>query len=64
MIVMLGPKTHNACGGPQRSGMAKKAKRTIFQIIGYKDGSRIRLPFPNAGRVYSWNWDNLKKLFG
>lgn len=60
VIVMLGPKTHKAPGVLKEVAMANKAKKKIFQIIGYKDGDYTAVP--DAGRVYSWNWDNLKKL--
>ena len=40
--------------------MARDAGIPIFQIIGYKDGDYT--PVPNAGRLYSWSWPNLKKL--
>ena len=60
VIVMLGEKTHKAPGVLKEVAMANKAKKTIFQIIGYKDGNYTAVP--NAGRVYAWNWDNLKKL--
>ena len=60
VIVMLGSKTHRAPGVLKEVGMANAARKKIFQIIGYKDGNYT--PVPDAGRLYSWNWDNLKKL--
>jgi hypothetical protein len=60
-IVMLGPKTKNAPGVLKEVKIANEVKKTKFQIIGYKDGS-ADLAVPDAGRVYSWNWENLKKL--
>jgi hypothetical protein len=60
-IVMLGPKTKNAAGVLKEVKIANELKKTKFQIIGYKDGS-ADLAVPDAGRVYSWNWENLKKL--
>jgi len=43
--------------------IANELSKPTFQIIGYKDGSEDwRLP--DAGRVYSWSWDNLKRLLG
>jgi len=30
------------------------------QVIGYKDGDYTRVP--DAGRLYSWDWNNLKSL--
>ena len=40
--------------------MANAAGKKIFQIIGYKDGNYTRVE--GAGVLYSWNWENLKKL--
>ena len=41
--------------------MALVLKRPRFQIIGYRNGSR-RWAVPGGGRVYGWNWENLKTL--
>lgn len=60
-IVMLGSKTKNAPGVLKEVKLANELKKTKFQIIGYKDGTES-WAVPDAGRVYSWNWDNLKKL--
>jgi len=61
VIVMLGPKTRNAPGVLQEVKIANELGMTTFQVIGYKDGTST-WAVPNAGRVYSWSWDNLKKL--
>jgi len=60
-IVMLGSKTKNASGVLKEVAMANELEKQKFQIIGYKDGSED-WAVPNAGRVYRWDWDNLKKL--
>lgn len=60
-IVMLGPKTKNASGVLKEVTVANDLKKTKFQIIGYKDGSS-EWAVPDAGRVYSWSWTNLKAL--
>lgn len=60
VLVMVGPYTHRASGVLKEVAFAREAGKEIFQIIGYKDGSYTAVP--NAGRLYSWNWDNLKKL--
>jgi len=62
MIIMVGPKTHKAPGVLKEVEMAEELGKTKFQIIGYKDGDYTAVP--NGGRLYSWNWDNLKKLLG
>ena len=60
-IVMLGPKTKTASGVLKEVKVANDEKKSKFQIIGYKDGSSD-WAVPDAGRTYSWNWENLKKL--
>lgn len=60
VVVMVGPKTHKAHGVLKEVAMARKGGVKIVQIIGYKDGDYT--PVPDAGRLYAWNWENLKKL--
>jgi len=62
-IVMLGPKTNKAPGVLKEVKIANEFGTKKFQIIGYKEGSET-WRVPDAGRVYSWKWENLKKLFG
>ncbi len=62
-IVMLGSKTRYAPGVLKEVKIANELGMTKFQIIGYTHGTRY-WAVPNAGRVYSWTWDNLKKLLG
>nr|QNO56072.1 hypothetical protein GIJIEOGM_00013 [Methanosarcinales archaeon ANME-1 ERB7] len=61
VIVMVGPKTHNAPGVLKEVRITRKLEKQIYQIIGYKDGNYK--PVSDAGRLYNWNWKNLKKLF-
>ena len=60
-IVMLGPKTKKASGVLKEVKIANELKKKKFQIIGHKDGTED-WRVPDAGRVYRWNWENLKKL--
>lgn len=60
VIVMVGPKTSTAPGVLKEIAMARDEGIKIVQIIGYKDGNYTAVP--DAGRLYAWNWDNLKKL--
>ncbi|MBU4287907.1 MAG: TIR domain-containing protein [Proteobacteria bacterium] len=62
VLVMVGPQTYRAPGVLKEVGMARQEMKPIVQVIGYKDGDYT--PVPNAGRLYRWNWDNLKKLIG
>jgi len=61
VIVMVGPKTYKAPGVLKEVAMAREEEITIVQVIGYKDGNYTAVP--DAGRLYAWNWQNLKKLF-
>ena len=61
VIVMLGPKTKSARGVLKEIALAQVLKRPMFQVIGYRDGTSA-WAVPGAGRVYRWDWPNLKKL--
>lgn len=60
VMVMVGQYTHKAPGVLKEVQMAREEGKPIFQIIGYKDGNYTAVP--NAGRLYRWNWANLKQL--
>ncbi len=60
VIVMVGPNTHLAHGVLKEVQMARSANKHIVQIIGYKNGDYTAVPY--AGRLYRWNWENLKSL--
>lgn len=60
VLVMVGPNTHRAPGVLKEVAMARRNGIPLVQVIGYKDGNYT--PVPDAGRLYRWNWENLKKL--
>ena len=60
VLVIAGTQTYRARGVLQEVAIAREEAVPIVQIIGYKD--RDCPTVPNAGRVYAWTWDNLKKL--
>ena len=62
VVVMVGSNTHKAPGVLKEVTMARAEKVPIVQVIGYKDGNYTSVP--DAGRLYAWNWENLKKLLG
>lgn len=62
VVVMVGPSAHRASGVLKEVAMARRNAKPIVQVIGYKDGNYT--PVPHAGRLYRWNWENLKKLLG
>ena len=62
VLVMVGPYTHRAPGVLKEVRIAREEGIPIVQVIGYKDGSYS--PVPEGGRLYQWNWANLKSLLG
>ncbi len=62
VLVMVGSNTHRAPGVLKEVQMARDENIPMVQVIGYKDGNYTAVP--NAGRLYAWNWDNLKNLLG
>lgn len=60
VLVMVGPKTHRAPGVLKEVKMARDEGKPIVQIIGYREGDYTAVP--NAGRLYRWSWETLKKL--
>ena len=60
VIVMVGQYTYRAPGVLKEVAIARKEGIPIVQIIGYKDGNYNAVL--DAGRLYRWNWENLKKL--
>lgn len=61
VIVMVGKQTHRASGVLKEVAMARRNGVPIVQVIGYRDASPTAVP--NAGRLYRWDWENLKKIF-
>jgi hypothetical protein len=60
-VVMLGSNTRYAPGVKKEVAIAKELGKSRFQIIGYRGGSET-WAVPDGGRVYAWNWENLKRL--
>lgn len=60
VIVMVGPRTHRATGVLREVAIARELGKPMVQIIGYRDGQYTAVP--GAGRLYRWNWENLKQL--
>ena len=61
VVIMVGPNTHKAPGVLKEVTIARNLGIPVIQIIGYKNGNYISVP--NAGRLYNWDWENLKNLF-
>jgi len=60
VIVLVGEHTHQARGVLKEVKLARQLKKKIVQLIGHKNGKHKRVP--DAGRLYSWTWENLVKL--
>ena len=60
MIVMVGEKTNKAPGVLKEVRIARELGKKTIQLIGHKDGKHARVP--QAGILYRWTWDNLKKI--
>ena len=60
VLVMVVPKTYQASGVLKEVKIAREEGIRIVQIIGYTTGTYK--PVDNAGYLYRWNWDTLKKL--
>lgn len=60
VLVMVGRYTHRTPGVLKEVQMAREEGKPIVQVIGYREGEYT--PVPNGGRLYRWNWENLKKL--
>jgi len=62
VLVMVGPSTHKSPGVLKEVKMAREEGIRICQVIAYREGKHAAVP--EAGRLYAWSWDNLKKLLG
>jgi len=60
VLVMVGEKTYKASGVLKEVKITRDEEIKIIQMIGYKDKDYTRVP--DAGHLYSWNWENLKNL--
>ena len=62
VLVMVGRNTYRAPGVLKEVRVARAEGIPIAQMIGYRDGSYTAVE--GAGRLYLWDWENLKKLLG
>jgi hypothetical protein len=60
VIVLVGPRTYKAPGVLKEVAIARRLKKPIVQIIGYRDTSPTRVP--DAGRLLSWTWENMTNV--
>ena len=62
VLVMVGANTFRAPGVLKEVQMVRDEGKPIVQVIGYRDGNYMAVP--DAGRLYRWDWNNLKRLLG
>ena len=62
VLVMVGRNTYRAPGVLKEVRIAREEGVSIAQMIAYRDGSYTAVD--GAGRLYQWDWANLKKLLG
>lgn len=62
VLVMVGQRTYKAQGVLKEIEMARELGVQVVQIIGYRGGDYT--PVEDAGRLYRWSHENLKKLLG
>ena len=60
VVVLVGPRTHRAPGVLKEVAMARRLKKPIVQIIGYRNASPTAVP--NAGRLLKWTWPNMSNV--
>jgi len=60
VLVMVGSQTFRAPGVLTEIRMAREQGKKVVQIIGYRDGTYT--PVKDAGQLFRWNWENLKKI--
>lgn len=61
VLVMVGTNTYRASGVLKEIEIALEEGVLIVQMIGHKNGDYTIVK--KAGRLYSWSWENLKKIF-
>jgi hypothetical protein len=60
VMVIVGPETYRAPGVLAEIAMARQEGKPVIQLIGYRNGEYRAVE--NAGRLYRWTWENLRKL--
>lgn len=65
VVVMCGENTHTAAGVNAEMKIAQEEGVTYFLLKGYAEKTCTKpLCATSQDKLYTWNWDNLKKLIG
>ena len=63
MIVLCGEHTHEAKGVAAELTIAQEKKKSYFLLHGRNDKTCYKpTSAASTDKIYSWTWDNLKKL--
>jgi hypothetical protein len=63
VIVLCGEHTHEATGVSAELRIAQEESKPYFLLWGYSDKTCTKPTSATAGdKIYTWTWDNLKKL--
>ncbi len=63
VIVLCGTQTHTATGVSAELTIAKEKNKPYFLLAAYSDKNCTKPKSASSpDKVYSWTWDNLKKL--
>ena len=65
VVVLCGQKMHTATGVSAELEIAKETGIEYFLLSAYSDKTCTKPQSASSGdKMYSWTWDNLKKLIG
>lgn len=65
VIVICGEKTDKAAGVAAELTIAKEKDKEYFLLAAYSDKTCVKpTSASSTDKVYSWTWENLKKLIG
>jgi hypothetical protein len=65
VVVLCGEKTDKAAGVAAELTIAKDKGKEYFLLKAYPDKTCVKPSTASASdKVYTWNWENLKKLIG
>jgi hypothetical protein len=64
VCVLCGEYTHTATGVNAEVEIAQELGKPYFLLSGRKDKSKKPTAAKSTDKLYTWEWDNLKKLVG
>lgn len=65
VVVLCGQRTNTAKGVAAELEIAREKKKDYFLLAAYSDRTCLKpTTAMSTDKMYSWTWDNLKKLIG